>query len=975
MGIIDELKSITGLKDNDFYPIRYMVNNQQRAHQVQASIMEDMRVSGVSAIIPPDISSYIIGFLNVANTVLGKSWSKAGSTFYSEEREQFLMYEIATEVLASRGGADPFKRVENRRHNLVGDTREFIKQVITNMAWDKMDAVQAGFKGDDPETLFIDFMKLYLKKAAGYTGGKFFDIFFAYKELYEYLKAGNVVKYDGIIIIEDFELMEPIFKEIASMLKAAGVTVVLYDKFASITGKGASRMLYNCMIPLDEAEITGFKIKELLANGVTPSDISVINYNNKTAELLKLVFDRFGIAYYSEETIGASPVFELLKSAVMLCFGSEENKETYLMFLGNPNSSCRMSNFGFSVFKTELNSLGYIAEKDPANAIERALEASFIRREAMLAKETDAEIIKKRKAILKADSDAAKRAMTIKTGQINIKVILDEVIDADRVKNTELLASVIHAARIMDELMEKASKASPADKLFLLEAMFEITGSAEYVEYADPVKEAMLIGSSAPHENAGAYVAMLDGTGADTLSSTYLFMTGLDAGMDKRPVVSYPAALGTALGFMTPETKKEAKYASFVRGFENARNLNLSYSYIKPGGTVLGIASALKVIKDGDYGIKEVMNADKSLLRGFDIIGPSALAPDEAYRYFMQGTSQKSFGSKEKKAASGKAQALGDALKDKKGGIDISVTSLSRFVMCPRMFAFEKLAERAGIKTEDMEGSARMKKGSLWHLTYRYAAEDRKNFNSANEKKTLEALITGYERAVKEIDPEITDERSAIEMKKEAELFTLPLFASNEVARRKLLKMQETILFEEDMSLNCGGFNLRGKADRIDKTDTGFIVWDYKTGNTRMEDFHLLNYGNSYVNKPREEHKFNSKAGDYAIQIAAYMYMLTKAGGDELKIFKGLGSFGGGIIYVNGMDTSATMEAIAAQSPYAAMLVEAACGILNKFLKVDIGSLEQPGMDSTGLTSADKCGYCSYVKNCGILAMGGVSNA
>ena len=84
--------------------------------------MEDMRVSAVSALIPPDISSYIIGFLNVANIVLGKSWSKAGSTFYSEEREQFLMFEIATEVLAARTDKDPFKRVENRRHNLVTDT-------------------------------------------------------------------------------------------------------------------------------------------------------------------------------------------------------------------------------------------------------------------------------------------------------------------------------------------------------------------------------------------------------------------------------------------------------------------------------------------------------------------------------------------------------------------------------------------------------------------------------------------------------------------------------------------------------------------------------------------------------------------------------------------------------------------------------------------------------------------------------------
>ena len=975
MGIIDELKSITGLKDNDFYLLRYMVNNQQRAHQVQSSIMEDMRVSSVSALIPPDISSYIIGFLNVANIVLGKSWSKAGSTFYSEEREQFLMFEIATEVLAARTDKDPFKRVENRRHNLVTDTREFIKQVITYMAWDKLDSVRTKFHPEDPETLFLDFMNLYMKKAADYKGGKFFDIFFAFKELYDYLKNGNKVKYDGIIIIEDFDMMEPIFKEIATMLKSAGVKVLMYDKFASMSGQPTSRELYNCMIPLDEAEITGFKIKELLTKGVTPSDISVINYNSETAELLKLVFDRFGIAYYSEETIGSSPVFELLKTTVMLRFGGEENTETYLMLLGNPNSLCRMSNFGFSVFKTELNSLGYVAEKNPPSAILRALKASFDKRELLLTKETDAEVIKERKTILKSDIEAANKAMVFKTGPVNVKIILDEIIDIERVKNTELLSSVIHAAGIMDELLEKSANAKPVDKLFLLEAMFEITGAAEYVEYADPAKEAMLIGSAVTHENAGAYVAMLDGSSADTLSSTYMFMTGLDAGMDKRPIVSYPAALGTAIGFMTPETKKEAKYASFVRAFENAKNLKLSYAYIKPGGSVLGIASALKIIKEGKYGITEVMNADKSLLRGFDVIGQSVEAPDEAYRYYMKGKGQKIFSSKEKKIASGKAQTIGDALKDKNGNIEISVTALSRFIMCPRMFAFEKLAERAGIKIETMEGSARMKKGSLWHLTYRFAAEDTKNFNSGNEKKTLEALITGYERAVIEIDPEITDERSALEMKKEAELFTLPLFASNEVARRKLLKIQETILYEEDIALNCGGFTLRGKVDRVDSTDTGFIVWDYKSGNVDMKEFHLLNYGNAYIKKPKDEHKFYTKGNDYSIQLSAYMHMLPKAGGNKLKIFKGKGSFGGGVIFVSGLDTSGTMEAVTAQSPYAAQLISDACVLLDRFLKLDIASLEAPGNDSTGLTSADKCSYCSYMKNCGILAMGGDANA
>jgi hypothetical protein len=975
MPIISDIKSKAGLSDNDFYSVRYMVNNQQRAFQVQSAIMENMRVNSIPAIIPPDISSYMIGFLNVANIILGKSWSKAGSTFYSEEREQFLMYEIATEVLAARGENDPFKRVENRRQNLVADTREFIKQVITHIAWDKIPEARSSFAPEDPEILFIDFMELYMKKAAGYKGGKFFDIFFAYKELYEYLKSGGRVVYDGVILIEDYDMMEPVFKEISTMLIKAGVRVVKFDKFEDARGRKGTKELYNCMIPLDEAEIIGFKIKELLSKGVTASDISVINYNSETAELLKLVFDRFGIAYYSEEPIGSSPVFELLKSAAIARFSGKSDKETFLMLLGNPASSCRMSNFGFSVFKSELNSLGYMAEKDPDSAVSKALKESFKKRDAMLSKEIDVELIKERRAILKSDMDAAGRAMSSQNEPVKIKDILEDIIDAGRVKNTELLACVVRAAGIMDELFEKAAAAKDADRLFLLEAVFDITGSVKYVEYADPAKEAMLTGNAEPKENAGAYVAMLDGAGADTLCSAYMFMTGFDAGMDKRATVSYPPALGKALGLLTPEAKKEERYARFVNAFKNADNLVLSYAYIKPSGTVLGTASAVKVIREGKYDIKDVMNKDKSLLRGYDIIGQSPLAPDEAYRYYMEGTGQKVFGSKEKKAASGKGRMIGDALKDKTGMVEIGVTAFSHFVMCPRMFAFEKLAEKAGIRTDDMEGSARMKKGSLWHLTYRYAAEDKKNFNSCSEKKTLDALLGGYERAVKEIDPEIVDERGALDMKKEAELFTLPFFASNEVARRRILKIQETILFEEDMSLNCGGFTLRGKVDRIDRAENGFIVWDYKTGEAGQNEFHLLNYGNSYLKNPKEEHKFNTIAGEYAVQLSAYMYMLPKAGGEELKIFKGEGSFGGGIIHVSGMDTCATMDAVTAQSPYAAGLIGTACGMFDGFLKKDISSLEDPGMDSTGLTKANKCEYCAYKKSCGILAMGGGVNA
>lgn len=975
MGALSEIKTITGIKDNDFYSLRYLVNNQQRAHQVQASLMEDMRVNNISAIIPPDVSSYIIGFLNIANIVMGKSWSKAGSTYYSEEREQFLMYEIAAEVLSGRPAVDPFKRVENRRHNLVADTQDFIKQVVTHMAWDKLDKLKPSFKPEDPETLFIDFMKVYLKKASDYKGGKFFDIFHAYKELYEYLQKGGKVKYDGIILMEDSELMEPIFREITVLLKKAGVTVIEFDKFSGVTGKAASRELYNCMIPLDEAEIAGFKIKELLSKGITPSDISVINYRSETAELLKLVFDRFGIAYYSEETIGTSPAFELLKTAAMLRFGGEETKDAYLMLLGNPNSSCRLSNFGFSIFKSELNSLGFIAEKDPQLAVVRALENSFKKREKLLATETDEAILKERMEILKNDGQAADKVMAIKSGQPNITAVMEDVIDIKAVKNTELFSSIIRSAGIMDELFEKAQKASQPDKLFLLQAMFDITGAAEYVEYADPVKEAILTGSSKPHESAGAYVAMTDGASADTLCSTYTFMTGLDAGMDKRPTVSYPAALGAKLGFKTPDMKKDEKYERFVRAFDNARNLTLSYAYIKPGGTVLGAASALKILKDAKYGIKEIMNPDASLLKGYDIIGKSAETPDEAYRYYMKGSGQRTFGAKEKKEAARKAQNLGESLKNKDGIIEIGVTSLSRFVLCPRRFVFERLAQRAGIKNEDMEGSARMKKGSLWHLAFHYAAKDKKNFNSSDEQKTLTALLGGYEKAVKEIDPEITDERRADEMKKEAELFLLPLFAANEVARRKTLKIEETVITEGEMSLDCGGFTLKGEVDRIDRTDTGFIVWDYKTGNPDLKEFHLLGYGNSYIKKARDEHKFYTNGEDYSVQLSAYMHMLPRTGGEEFKIFKKTGVYGGGIIYLNGMDTSATMEAVTAQSPYAALLTADAIALLNKILKMDTADIETPEFETTGLSGADGCKYCMFSKNCGILAMGGAEHA
>jgi len=970
---IKNIKSKTRIPDNDFYKVRYMVNNQQRAHQLQASIMEDMRKNGIKAIMPPDISSYMIAFLNIANTVLGKSWSKAGSTLYSEEREQFLMYEIATEVLGARPGNDPFKRNENRRHNLVSDTRDFIKQVITYKVWDKIAAAAAQFKKDEPETLFIDFINLYFKKASEYSGNKFFDIFLAYKELYEFLNNGGRAVYDGIILIEDFELMEPIFQDITLMLEKCGVRVIKTDKFDGVKG-GVKRELYHCMTPLDEAEIVSFRIKEFLSKGIAPCDISVINYNSETAELIKLVFDRFGIAYYSEETIGSTPAFELLKSAVMMQIDDVESAEHYLMLLGNPVSACRLSNFGFSVFKSELNSLGYKTEKDPRAAVSEALKLSFIKREEMLNGESDETVKTERKKVLAQDEKQAEKAMAVKKTELKVSAVLEEVIEPERVKNTGLLEEIIKAAAIMDELLIKSQSAKAEDRQFLVEAMFSITAAAEYMEYTDPAADAVLTGNVKPREMAGAYVSMSDPKSASTLSSPYVFITGLDAGMDKKPVTSYPAALGNILGLPLSADKMTQKYNAFAVAFENAPQLTLSYAYIRPGGTVLGTAAALKSMKEPSFKITEYMNEDKSLLRGFDIIAASNEAPDETYRYFLKDPKHK-FGVKEKEETALTAQKIADAIKSKDGSVNISVTALSHFIICPRQFVFEKLAEKAGIRQETLEASARMKRGNLWHLAYRYAADEKALFNSCDEKKTLKALLMGMEKAVKEIDPEITEERSAADIMKEAEVFTMPVFAANEVQRRKKLGIKETIMTEKEISLNCGGFLLRGKADRIDRTDTGYIVWDYKTGNVDMADFHLLSYGNSYIKKPKDKHKFNADAGDYAIQLSAYMHMLPKSGGDDMQQFRTHGTYGGGIIYINGADTSDTMEAIIAQSSYAAALAAEGAAKLGEFIKLPLTQVEKPGHDTTGLTSASRCSYCAFRQNCRILVMGGENNA
>ncbi len=965
--LIKSCANISGL-NNDYSNIYYIVNNLQRAWQAEAQLGREMRDKGIKAIIPPYIMPYRLAFLEISNNIINNNYGASKLTEYDDEWVKFFIYGLTVDIIKQIPGEEDYVYI-NKRHNIVSDFGNFIADVINHVKWNEVNKIK--FKSGEPEELFLKVYDKYMKKGEAHKGLKFFSALIAYKKLHEFLSNGNKHNFAKTLIIEDFDDMEPVFRQIVEMLENYGVRVERINSLESSGSGKTSKVFYNFMNPLDEAEVIGFEIKKLLASGAPADDIAIVPYNSKSADLMDFVFHRFGIKSGRVNTLGNSPLFKLFKAAVYTAKYPEEFAEDILSVLSSEYSSCRVSAGTMRWIKKRIKKMGHMVHKKPMETIRLALVKTIEGSEKYLA-EAGSEKDKEHIAYVEKDIISIKSAMELSGSSIS--KILESIVNSDAKLNKDTLYMLYESAAFMDETL--CGIKSGEDERFILDALFSATAEREYFEQIDPRKEAVqYINELNACQGGEFFVPVMDARSADNIRSKHIFLMGLDASADKRDILNYPGRLAKALKLPGYEEKKAVIYKKMMNVINNAQSTCVSYAYLGLEGKVEGMANIARMISDDKTralypelaGFKIVKNDDNSLIRSSDIIEKEAAVPETMYAYSVNPAAAK-FGSKdERHEILGKTKVF-DLLETDEvtGDKKVSVTDFVKYIQCPRNFVFSLLAKKTGLMQPDLEGQARIDKGIFWHKVFQNAGTAYKSDFNKDEAGILKALNAGFDLAISEFNPDAFDESFKDDFIKTARSLNIPVFAKLELKRRQRfagLKLHESEMKIETI-LNKG-IKLHGKIDRIDKYESGVIFWDYKTGDKPPEKMQLLIGGSSaYKGLFRTGYQ-----GAYSIQLIAYLVMAEKKRLDFMT-----GTKLAGIIGINGYDNLENPEKIAEVYADAKAKMEEAMNSFGSFTEKNIMEIEETGGNSSNLAGPVSCDSCDFEPVCNMLVLKGHDN-
>ncbi len=962
--LLKKHQNANGLK-NDFSDIYFLTNNLQRAKQAEACLAREMRSAGIEAMIPPSIMPYRLGFLIIADNILNNRYGASRLTEYDNEWIRFFIYKLSLKAIKPEKGG-PEYMTANRRHNLVPDFDAFIADAVNHVKWKEAAALKP--PADSPSAAFVEVYNEYMKHSREYKGNKFFSALAAYMKLHEYLSEGNKpAGFNKTLIIEDFDDMEPVFKETARMLEKAGVTVVKTTALENPKPDKSKteKYFYGFMTPLDEAEVVGYKIRELIAKGATPDDITVVPYNSTAESLVELVFHRFGIRSVRMGVLGNNALFDLFRDAVYLDSCPQEHADKVLALLSSASSPLSLSAGGLKRFNNCLKKTGFLFGKNPAAAVKTALENNLKELEEDLKEDKDADEKRAKDLIcLRAALDKLGKS----TGEAGMMQILEGAVIKTGKTDDAALMMIAESARFMDAALEGVSG---DDRKFMIEALLSAAAQREFIQETDPKTEAkQYINEIGAVESEGLFVPVMDARSADNTASKHIFLFGLTAAADRKAAPKYPGYLSSKLGIEQNAERKESEYAKTTNVIKNAQYVHMSYSYLSMEGSVEGMSNIARMTADhktralypelSDF--KIIQNSDNSLIRSSDIIEPAGDAPEPAYMYALKKGS-KTFGSKDGREKLLESTTIGSLLSvdEKTGKKRVSVTDFVKYIQCPRKFAYSIIAKKTGLMPSDMESQARMDKGTFWHRVFQAAAVDfEKDFNSG---KVGQALVKAFDSVIPKVVAEAFGEESEQDFTDEAKGLIIPMFADFEAARRKRFKGLKTIGSEYGIKTELkNNIMLEGKIDRIDIHDGGAIFWDYKTGARPP--------GEVIPVKGKEGQKVFSEdyTGAYGVQLAAYLHMVQR----EKESFIS-GALAGGVIGLKGSDSVEDLAELESNYRDAFLLMEKAFEKFSgEFLDTNIMKLEEASGCESGFCRKVNCSYCDFSEVCAMLELKGV---
>ncbi|HRQ44833.1 MAG TPA: hypothetical protein PLB12_10855, partial [Candidatus Goldiibacteriota bacterium] len=497
---------------NDYSGIYYIVNNYQRARQVQQKIESEMRASTDKKVIsPPDIADYKSAFLYIAVQILLGGADRSNITEFSNEWIGFFMADIALNAVTGSKVYDKQKRTENIRMNLSAEYAAFLFDIEEYECVDKMEALKGKYAALEPEKHFFAAYDEYMKRRKAHSNpNKFFDRISAFTRLKEYLKDGGRVKEKTVIIVEDKADMEPLYITLLDLLGKAGVIVMDVNRQDYLL-KGAAQetALYHYMTPLDEAEGTAYAIKKLIKNGVAPEDIAVAVFGSDSAESLRFALERFGISHATKRAISGHHAFTLFADAINFAVCEPEKADAMLMarqLLGNETSALKPTSYSYAdkVFSI-IASLGKAAEGE-AGCVKLAEKLESIGGPFKDDTKGAAQVIKDRKSLLNE----------------GFGKLFDNLVDKKVLQESEAAIILAEAAEMLDRQLPGFT--ATAENIFKLKAALRSIGNMEY--------------EAEEGKSAGYVIPFMQDKKVFNINAVHYFICGLDAGIDRRQMIS-----------------------------------------------------------------------------------------------------------------------------------------------------------------------------------------------------------------------------------------------------------------------------------------------------------------------------------------------------------------------------------------------------------------------------------------------------
>jgi len=883
---------------NDFSGLVWFVNNSQRKKQLELALARELAEAKTS-MIPPQIVVYKTGLFYLAGELCAGNTVKDNVAEYTEDALDFLLYEILWAGVVAEGDefglASAYPEARNKVKNMASDLKKFMALVYHENKTAELEKAMLlpDFKDRDPYKTIFSAWQQYKTRRAAYdkarkpTDPTFFTPLEAHAALRDQLKAGKIkpAANSKTYIFEDYADMEPLFREIAELLKASGFTVEKPESavFRNAAVKDEALDLKGFITTLDEAEYIGWNIKKQLSEKkVKEGEAAVVCFSRELLELLPFVFRRFGLLGASPVRIGATSAFKTFRAALALAFDRATSENEYLELLGSRCSAVKLKPESWKKefsdrksLRTLLLEAAYKAGHNENKSLNFHINAALSKAAEDLDPGEAGKINK-----LKMFSGAANGAP--------FSDLLNAALDFEAEEDEALLVALKDLAKKADEAFKACGGKADGSRELILESLLSLMAEAEYFPANEDRGENYLVPILGPDEVAAS-------------SASLLYLCGLTGEADKLRRLPIPEKLARAIGLsdanLTYQEKKRAEQnAKLTTLLKEAKDgvvsVKLSYGYINLGGDMAGQSNIVRAAKAA-YGLVDTKaGAVPTLHTSLDLMFPEEAAntPDKSYALYR------------KELTGAPATLTGKALlpesfseikvvdiyrriekKVKKSDhpdtirLSVGARDFAQFVNCPRKFIISAFKLASGMQAEeDLDTRLRFNKGNFWHGVYELASSKYPaKFYSAEKVQIKEALEAALEEkiTVEKLDPEISQDKPLVEFKEESgRLFET--FAAKEEARQKELSGLKGLGWEKYYQLKIGDFKavidgaektiefvLSGQIDRLDYRQNGertdVHIWDYKTGASKP----LVFGGRGNV--------FGADA-EYALQLALY---------------------------------------------------------------------------------------------------------